>query len=300
MVPTHLQKAKEDREHDPVVLAHRFRETIQPLFEPLPFKRHTGMHYGEQAKYVSVRFDEKDAKKWDVLELIHMTDVQHGHVRCNVRKEEEYLEWILSAPNRFIVLGGDNVDAWRLGSPGSPYENTGEPHSQVREFCRLWAPVAHRILGYVGGNHERRATIGFGDLGSLISDILGIPYSAGQQYIDVHFGDWKAFRVDLWHGRGAARTKGAKINMLHDFMLSSDANLCLVGHLHDPICTFRWRRLRDGNNHTARFEKQGGAMSSSFLEYVGSYAEVAGLAATECMMARAVLEPNRKWQLTLR
>jgi hypothetical protein len=293
-VERQLTKSRQDSERDPVILAHEFSKSLQ--IPKRQFKLYTGTHYLEQAKYVSIHFPAK----WDKLNIYHLTDMQHGHTLCKEHREDAFIEHILEAENRFAVLGGDCVDAWRLGSPGSPYENTGEPQSQVRGFCRKFAPIAHRILGYVGGNHERRATIGFGDLGSLISSILGIPYSAGQQYIDIHFGDWKPFRIDLWHGRGAARTKGAKANMVHEFMLSSDANLCLVGHLHDPICLFRWRRVRDGANLKPTFEKQGGAMSSSFLEWTGSYAEVAGLPMTDCMMATAEIYPNRHWQLNLR
>lgn len=295
MASTELQKKTENRQRDPVILAHEFSKTLK--FEKLPYTRFTGAHYLEQSKYVSVRFSATDVRKWGTLELIHITDMQFGHVRCNVKKVTEYRDWVLSKPNRFILWGGDNVDAWRLGSPGSPYENMAGPDVQVREFAHLWAPAAHRVLGYVGGNHERRAAIGFGDLGSLISQLLGIPYSAGQQSIDIHFGDWKPYRVNLWHGRGAARSPGGKINMLYEFMLSSDAHLCLVGHLHSSISAHRWRRISDSANLKPTFERQGGAMSSSFLEWIGSYAEVAGMPMTGCLMAAAILKPNRKWTL---
>jgi len=41
-------------------------------------------------------------------------------------------------------------------------------------------------------------------------------------------------------------------------------------------------------------------MSSSFLEYWGTYAEVAGCAPSDTTMWRTILEPSGKWELTIR
>lgn len=283
---------------EPFQLAHEFSRKLE--IQKPDFTRYTGTHIGEQSKYVSCRFSDKQAKQWGSVELIHVTDVQHGHVRCNVKREIEYRDWVLSKPNRFMLWGGDNVDAYRVGSPGEPWENWFSPQKQVYQFCQVWAPAAHRILGYVGGNHERRGNAAFGDLGTLIATLLQVPYSGGQQAVDIHFGQHKPFAVHLWHGRGAAQTKGAKINMVHDTMKKSTADLILVGHLHDPMVTFDWKIIRDPNNFTLKLKKQAGAMSSSFLEFFGGYAEVLGMSPSDVMMARAILTPNGKWELTLK
>ena len=160
-------------------------------------------------------------------------------------------------------------------------------------------PFRHRVLGYVGGNHEARTSKTFGEAGSIIATLLGIPYSCGIQMIDVNFGEHKPFKVSLWHGTGSAKTKGAKLQMLHRFMGQGDSQLYLVGHLHDVVLTFDWRQSRkaDGNIH---LDKIAGVMSSSFQGFWGGYAETAGLNATDTMMARAVLEPTGKWEITLR
>lgn len=47
-------------------------------------------------------------------------------------------------------------------------------------------------------------------------------------------------------------------------------------------------------------EKYAGVMSSSFLEHYGTYAEVAGLAPSDTMMWRVILEPGGHWELTAR
>jgi hypothetical protein len=49
-----------------------------------------------------------------------------------------------------------------------------------------------------------------------------------------------------------------------------------------------------------KLQKVAGIMSSSFLAYWNSYAEVAALPPSDTMMARAILERNGHWEVTLR
>lgn len=277
-------------------LAQNNFKHLRSLFLPRALKLQGGMHWGEQTKYIT--YDMTDMK--EPLEIIHMTDIQFGHVGCRVDKVIEYRDWILSEPNRYVFFGGDNIDAGHKLSIGSPWEQIGEPQTQVYRFCEMFAPMRHRILGYVGGNHERRGLPTFGDLGSLLAHILEIPYSAGRQFIDFKFAGGKSFRLDGWHGKGAAQTAGAKLQMLHRYMQSGDSQIYLVGHLHDAIVKFDWRITRVPGKNKVELVKIGGAMSSSFLEYFGGYAEVMGLQPSGLMMARIVVEPTGHWELTCR
>jgi len=248
-----------------------------------------------QAKRVHAVFDPA---KFKTLEIIHITDVQWGALTCQEERVEEFIDWITSVPNRFVVFGGDMVDANTVLSVGSPYENKYEPKEQMLRFVEVFGRMRHRVIGYVGGNHEARTSKAFGECGSIIATLLKIPYSNGKQLIDIHFGSHKPFKIDLWHGTGGARTKGAKAQMLHRFMQQGDSQLYLCGHLHDVVLLFDWRqqRLNDG----IHLEKIAGVMSSSFLDYWGTYAERAGLPPSDTMMARCILEPTGHWEITLR
>jgi hypothetical protein len=285
----------ENRREKSLRLTHEWMSSLwkkQPGFDK-GVRMSTHMHYAEQTKHVVWSFPESLKQ----LELIHITDVQFGHIACKVERVIEYRDWVLSAPNRYMLWGGDMIDAYALmKSPGSPWEEIGDSQKQANMFADIWGPARHRILGYVGGNHERRGLSSFGDLGVYIANLLQIPYSAGQQFIDIRFGDWQPFKAHLWHGGGAARTKGAKINSVHETMKKSDADLILQGHLHDPVMTFDWRVQRDKNNNIS-LRKQGGAMSSSFLEFWGTYGEVARMNPSDVMMACATVFPNGKWRL---
>jgi hypothetical protein len=190
------------------------------------------------------------------------------------------------------------VDAATVLSVGSPYENKFEPKEQLLKFVEVAMPFRHRILSYVGGNHEFRTSKTFGECGSVIATLLGIPYSNGIQMLDVHFGEHKPFRVSTWHGAGSAKTKGAKLMMLHRFMSQGDSQLYLVGHLHDIVLTYDWRQIR--KNDDIKLEKICGVMSSSFLDFWGGYGERAGLTPSDTLMARVILEPTGRWETTLR
>ncbi len=256
-----------------------------------------GMIYGQQIKYVSWNMDKFG---WDEVEILQVTDVQFGHIMCNVRRMIEYRDWVLAKENRFMVWTGDMFDAWRVGSPGQPLENILDANSQVFKFAELWAPARHRIIGSVGGNHERRGLVGGGDLGTLLATLLQIPYSAGQQFIDVKFGKHNKFTIALWHGTGGARTIGAKANIVDRWSIDSNSQWALVGHLHTGLVVHGVRKIRVPGQNRITFQKRIGCMSSSFLEYFGSYGEVAGMSASDLMMAKATLYKDGKWGVTLR
>lgn len=253
----------------------------------------TSMIYGEQSKRVTARFD---TAKFKTIEISHLTDVQFGAVACQEKKLVEYRDWLLSEPNRFWLWGGDMIDAATMASVASCYDNKWEPTYQAYRFLELMAPARHRILGYVGGNHERR--IKQFDVGSMMASWMGIPYSAGKQLIDIHFGDHDPFGIGLHHGFGSARSKGAKAQMIHRFMSEGDSQLYLVGHLHDALLLWDWRVRRHRNG--VKLQKVCGGMSSSFLDHWGTYAEVAGMSPSDTMMIRCILEPDGRWEVTMK
>ena len=274
-------------------------EWLQNLWDRAPkdvVKLRLTMPFHEENKYVSATFDPG---KYKHIELLALTDVQFGHKACQINRFLEFRDWLLSKPNRFGLFLGDMVDAATVLSVGSPYENDGEPQSQAYEFAKIAMPMRHRILGYVGGNHERRSVKTFGDLGKLLATMLRVPYSSGKMLLDIHYGQHKPFKNSLWHGGTGSRTKGAKAQMLHRWMSQGDSQMYWVGHLHDAMVLFDWRTARrDGG--TIQLEKVAGVMSSSFLDHWGTYAEVAGMAPSDTMMGRVILEPSGKWELTLR
>lgn len=277
-------------------LTSKFLNAIHAMCAPDVVTPESSMVYGEQTKYVTWRVPGK----FDSIDLMHLTDLQFGHVMCRYERVKEYRDWLLAEPNRFALFGGDMIDAWASHSPGSPFEQLGNAQNQVYKFCEVWAPARHRILGFVGGNHERRAQGAFGDLGTLLAMLLKIPYSAGRQFIDIHFGKHAPFKVTLWHGAGGARTKGTVAQILSRFMGEGDSQLYLMGHVHQPMVIPTWKEYRDPGKARIATRKAIGAVSSSFLETWNTYGEVAGYSASDVLMACAQIERSGHWQVTLR
>lgn len=262
---------------------------------PSPFPMTTKMLIQGETKYLSWDFKSAPFK---TLELIQITDAQFGHICCKVDRLIEYRDWVLSQPNRYMIWTGDNIDSATMQSKGTTWENIGTPQNQVFQFCKLWAPAAHRVLGYVGGNHERRALSTFGDIGIIIAALLRIPYSRGKQLIDIYFGQHKPFQVSQWHGAGGARTFGTVAQTLMRFAAEGDSQLYLMGHLHKPMIIPFWKERRGIKG--IRAVKTIAALGSSFMENWGSYAEVAGYGPSDVLMPRCVLEKNGSWELTLK
>jgi hypothetical protein len=257
----------------------------------------SGMVIGEQTKYVSWEIDQK---KFDYIDLLQITDVQFGHVRCKYDRVLEYRDWVLAEDHRMMIWTGDMVDAWAMWSPGRGFEQIGDPMSQIFKFCEIWAPARHRVLGYVGGNHERRAIPGFGDLGVLLAALLRIPYSNGRQLIDIYFGKHQPFQISQWHGRGGARTKGTVAQTLHRFAGEGDSQLYLMGHLHQPMIIPGWKEVRDKQRQRIVAKKYIAALGSSFMDLWGSYGEVAGYGMSDVLMPMTRLDAAGGWEVVLR
>jgi len=251
-----------------------------------------------QARYVRWDFTKVNLPQ---LELLQITDIQFGHKQCNVEKLHEYIAWVLAEPQRYVVLGGDLVDAGHSQSKGSPFEQIGDPQEEIWSFVKIIAPIRHRILGYVGGNHERRGLATFGDLGRSIAAILQIPYSPGKQHIDIRFGHHDPFKITMHHsGPGGGATIGGVANSLQRLMSQSDSQLFLSGHLHQALTIPASKEIRDSKGGM-KLVKVVGARGSSFLKYYGTYAEVImSTTPQDTLMPRTVLEKSGKWEVTLR
>lgn len=269
---------------------------LETLMHPDEVSIQTGMRYADNVKYVRVEIPPT----LDEVLLMQITDVQFGHIACRYDRVIEYRDWILAEPNRFMLWGGDMIDAATKISIGDPWENLAGPLRQIFKFCEVWAPARHRILGYVGGNHERRGQTTYGDLGATIATHLKIPYSLGRQVIDIHYGKHKPFKVSLWHGAGGARTKGTVAQTLDRFMQQGDSQLYLMGHVHQPLVMPIWKQYRHPQTMRVALQKVIGAVGSSFLETWNTYGEAAGFAAHDVLMACTHLTPNGKWEVTLR
>lgn len=88
-----------------------------------------------------------------------VADVHIGAKEADIDGFAKFLKRIESEPDSYIVICGDvlNNGIRCQSSPTNIYDETMPPSAQVDLAAELLYPTRDRILGCVGGNHERRS-----------------------------------------------------------------------------------------------------------------------------------------------
>ena len=296
-------RAKEEARHQ-----DHYRKAFQPPAaacdaEPAPLYDTNGLilEWLESSSEECRRAKVIIPNAWEDPILFAKGDEQLGHATCDESRILKDIEWVKENPHCLLALLGDGIDSATKTSPGSLRDNTSTPLRQVERYITIHKPVADRIIGYVGGNHERRIDKALDDPGAAIrliskglsSDKQMIPYSSGILLLDVYWHG-HLWTFTLFHGAGAAQTAGSKIQRMQRNMLLTDSMITLSGHLHDEAKTSRRyvKRMPDG---TVRVVKQTSLQCGSYLAYIGSYGEVAGMQPTGPDMIVVEFKPDGKY-----
>ena len=236
----------------------------------------------EECRRASVTIPEE----WDKPIIFVKGDEQLGHVTCDEERIKKDIAWVQKNPQCLVMLLGDAIDAAMTFSPGSQRENKEAPIAQAMHYIDIHRPVADRIIGYVGGNHERRIDKALTEGGAgvrLIAKGLStpehkIPYSGGILLLDLY---WRGhlWTFTLFHGAGAAATAGSRTQRLQRNLLLTDSLITLSGHLHDEMKTSR-RFTQRAPNGKIKIAKQTALQCGTYLQYIGSYGEVGGMSPT--------------------
>lgn len=222
---------------------------------------------------------------WDKPLIFVKGDEQLGHVTCDEERIKKDIAWVERNPQCLVMLLGDAIDAATDRSPGSLRENKVAPIRQATDYIGLHRPIQDRIIGYVGGNHERRIDKALSEGGAgvrLIAEGLStpehrVPFSSGLLLVDVY---WRGhlWTFTLFHGAGAAATPGSKIQRMQRNIALTDSLITLSGHLHDEAKTSRRFVKRTSNG--LKIVKQTALQCGTYLKYIGSYGEVSGMSPT--------------------
>jgi hypothetical protein len=210
-------------------------------------------------------------------------DEQLGHVTCDETRIKKDIDWVEKNPQCLVMLLGDAIDSATKESPGSIRENKVGPIQQATRYIEMHRPIQDRIIGYVGGNHERRIDKALSEGGAgvrLIAEGLStpdykIPYSGALLLLDLH---WRGhlWTFTLFHGAGAASTPGSITQRLQKNIHLTDSLITLSGHLHSEMKTSR-RFIKRGGDGKVKVAKQTSLQCGTYLQYIGSYGEVGGM-----------------------
>lgn len=194
----------------------------------------------------------------DTFTIYPLFDIHLGAEACDEKLLERTIEEIRADPHAYVILGGDNINAITRGDRRSnEYERAswlrGEEDTAGMERDRLikmFAPVAHRILAVVDGNHEQSVlhwdhrniyweiVAGLADVGGQLPEDIGMGIEGFLVLRFARSGGNSTPSIRrrvfyLHHGWGGGRKKGGKVNKLDDLMATYQADLYLMGHVHE-------------------------------------------------------------------
>ncbi len=215
--------------------------------------------------------DEVGGKK---IKVVPIADLHEGNIACNMDKFREWVNWIASRDDVFAFINGDLLENSQGDSNKgvSVYEQTTRPRGQIGEMVHILAPIAHKILWAIPGNHEDRSRKADYDPLEWLCDKLQIPYSYYPVYVDIL---WKGFVFDFFcqHGNTGSLTKGGKINAAtRPQKFQEHVMFTVMAHVHDATTNTTVRICRDRVNFKLVEKKQYVLICPAFLNYFGSYA----------------------------
>lgn len=206
-------------------------------------------------------------KRADEFRLYALGDTHLGNRACDEALLRADIARIAADPHGMWIGLGDFIDGVIRGDQKRFHQEIVAPWavshvdyvSKERDyFLEMVRPIARQCVGLVCGNHE--AAIQHHHDRDIYSEIvMKVAEMAKRQPQSLAIGvhgfvclrfrrqdvTWKSpghywtFTIYTHHGWGGGRKPGSKANRLFDQLGSYDANLVLVGHLHDLAITHR-------------------------------------------------------------
>ena len=224
-------------------------------------------------------------RELESVELLVLADYHYADPNSDHDAIKRDIEYVAQHDNAYAVLAGDLLDCALKSSLGDCYVNLS-PMDELSAVMDLMNPIAHKIVGIVGGNHEARhyKTNGV-DMTRLLARQIGVEnrYSPDTALIFLRFGeDDRAhhhrpicYTIYLTHGTGGGRKEGGKIQRLVDLSAIVDADCYIVGHTHLPASLkTAYARPNPGNSSITYCTKLF-VNSAAKLNY-GGYGDIGG------------------------
>lgn len=179
------------------------------------------------------------------IELHVLSDWHIGDEHHDALHTDRILKHIKETPNAYCVLNGDLMDTAIASSVGDTYGAKMQPMEQLKLCVKLFEPIKDKILCIVPGNHENRVYKYDGiDMTAMMASQLGLAgrYSTTAALLFIRFGENKkdkhkrktVYTVYTSHGSGGGKRVGGKINRLEDMANIVDADIYIMGHVHQP------------------------------------------------------------------
>ena len=199
-----------------------------------------------------IEFETRVKSRSTVLHLVPIGDIHWGTINCDEDKLIETIKWVKEKPDTYTILMGDMAEYINLNDPRfdpSTLHPTCRDHLdnlasfQTEAIIRMFWPIRHRIMGILEGNHEDviRRKYHFNPT-DVMAERLGVPNLTYNAFIRWHIhrtpkGRQQTNTLVIYasHGFGAGRYAGGKVNNLLNLARGFEADIYLVGHVHEKI-----------------------------------------------------------------
>lgn len=244
-------------------------------------------------------------RELDTVELLLIADYHYADPHSDHDAIKRDMQYLKTHDNAYAVLAGDIMNCAIKSSVSDTYGDTLSPMDELSVCAELLCPVADKIVGMVGGNHEARhyKTNGV-DLTQILARQLGIDdkYSPDTALIFLRFGEDECSRnhhrplcytIYLAHGTGGGRREGGKVQRLVDLSNICDADIYCVGHTHLPA-TLKTSYARPSlANSSITYCTKLFLNAGAKLSY-GGYGDTGGFRPNAKDTPRAILDGRRK------
>ena len=233
------------------------------------------------------------------FESVNVMPLYDVHIGENI-DEKLLLKWrekVLSAPNNFVIVGGDLVNMALKNSKSDVYNEELTPGQQLDKLVEFLKPLAEagRIIGAVPGNHENRMTRDTSiDPTLLLMQLLGLKhlYSPTTCLVWLKVGKGERqmpYSLFFYHGSGGGSTVGGKVNGVAKLESIIDSDVYIAGHTHISG-NFRQQFIRRDDRHSnVTAVEHVFICSNAFVLWNGSYGEGMGMRPTSMAYPKITL-----------
>ena len=237
---------------------------------------------------------------WKQIRLAPLYDVHVGSADHDASLFSKHLDWIEAEQDVLTFNGGDMYENATKHSPGgSAASQALNPTKQMLKVAKILAPIQHKMLFALPGNHEDRTFNESGlDGARQLAEHLRLPYFPDYCFCTIK---WRGnnFRLCAHHGSGGGSTAGAQRNAARKDMPWGKFDIFWTGHVHQPMADLVYQT--DYDQRTGRMVPRECVtmISPSYVKYFGSYAAKKRLAPSSRGLSVITLQPDGRIDTSL-
>jgi predicted phosphodiesterase len=216
------------------------------------------------------------------LEVYPINDLHIGDSKTDMQLFQQFKKYLLSAPNRYVILNGDLMNNAIKSSVSNCYAEIMSPFEQKKYLINELKDLKHRILGITSGNHEARNKKEVdNDITWDIAAALGLEdlYDEGGVIVKVSLGERRdgqrqiTYVLYATHGAGGGKYSGSSLNNLENYGLCFEGiDIFVMGHVHKKLGGKISKIVVDVRNNTT-YEREVLHVISAAWQSYGGYAQ---------------------------